>query len=77
MKAKLVWTFSGEGSLKIAEHHRSTFKEYFSEIEKVDVMEFGTEKQTEFTSIAFMIVQKELVDTLRQTLKPHKGFLVE
>ena len=76
MKAKLVWIFSGEGSLKIAKHHVVHLKD-FCEIEKVEVVEFGTEKQTEFTSIAFMIVQKELVDTLRQSLKPHKGFLVE
>jgi len=72
----LVWIFSGEGSLKIAKHHVVHLKD-FCEIEKVEVVEFGTEKQTEFTSIAFMIVQKELVDTLRQSLKPHKGFLVE
>ena len=76
MKAKLVWIFSGEGSLKIAEHHVVHLKD-FCEIEKVEVVEFGTEKQTEFISIAFMIVQKDLVDTLRQSLKPHKGFLVE
>ena len=76
MKAKLVWIFSGEGSLKIAKHHVVHLKD-FCEIEKVEVVEFGTEKQTEFTSIAFMIVQKELVDSLRQSLRPHKGFLVE
>jgi|TARA_B100000768_G_scaffold164902_1_gene167147 hypothetical protein len=76
MKAKLVWIFSGQGALKIAEHHVVHLKD-FCEIEKVEVVEFGTEKQTEFTSTAFMIVQKELVDSLRKSLKPHKGFLVE
>jgi len=76
MKAKLVWSFSGEGALKTAEHHLIHLKEY-SKSEKVDVIEFGTEEQTEFIAIAFMIVAKDLVNDLRQSLKPHKGFLVE
>ena len=76
MKAKLVWIFSGEGALKTAEHHLMHLKEY-SHKEKVDVIEVGTEEQTEFIAIAFMIVAKDLVNDLRQSLKPHKGFLVE
>jgi len=76
MKAKLVWSFSGEGALKTAEHHLIHLKEY-SKSEKVDVIEFGIEEKTEFIAIAFMIVAKDLVNDLRQSLKPHKGFLVE
>ena len=76
MKAKLVWIFSGEGALKTAKHHLIHLKEY-SKIEKVEVIEFGIEEQTEFIAIAFMIVAKDLVNDLRQSLKPHKGFLVE
>ena len=76
MKANLVWSFSGEGALKTAEHHLIHLKEY-SDKEKVEVLEFGIEQQTEFTAIAFIIVARDLVDDLRQSLKPHKGFLVE
>ena len=76
MKAKLVWSFSGEGALKTAEHHLIHLKEY-SKSENVEVIEFGTEHQTEFTAIAFIIVAKDLVNDLRQILKPHQGFLVE
>ena len=76
MKAKLVWSFSGEGAMKTAEHHLIHLKEY-SKSEKVEVIEFGTEQQTEFTAIAFIIVAKDLVNDLRQSLKPHQGFLVE
>lgn len=76
MKAKLVWSFSGEGALKTAEHHLIHLKEY-AEREKVEVIEFGTQQQTKFTAIAFMIVAKDLVNDLRQSLKPHQGFLVE
>ena len=76
MKAKLVWSFSGEGALKTAEHHLIHLKEY-SKIENVEVIEFGTEQQTEFIAIAFILVAKDLVNDLRQSLKPHQGFLVE
>jgi len=76
MKAKLVWSFSGEGALKTAEHHLIHLKDY-SKTETVEVIEFGTEQQTKFTAIAFMIVSKDLVNDLRKSLKPHKGFLVE
>ena len=76
MKAKLVWIFSGEGALKIAKHHLIHLKDY-SHKEKVDVIEFGTEQQTEFTAVSFMIVSREFVNDLRQSLKPHKGFLLE
>jgi len=76
MKAKLVWSFSGEGALKTAEHHLIHLKEY-SKSENVEVIEFGTEQQTQFIAIAFIIVAKDLVNDLRQSLKPHQGFLVE
>ncbi len=76
MKAKLVWNFSGEGALKTAEHHLIHLKEYAESV-KVEVVEFGTEQQTEFTAIAFMIVVKDLVPKLRESLKPHQGFLVD
>ena len=75
MNAKLVWNFSGEGSLKTTEHHLIHLKEYCVR-EKVDVIEFGIEQLTEFTAIAFMIVSKDLVNDLRKSLKPHQGFLV-
>ena len=76
MKAKLVWSFSGEGALKTAEHHLIHLKQY-SKSENVEVIEFGTEQQTQFIAIAFIVVAKDLVNDLRQSLKPHQGFLVE
>ena len=76
MKAKLVWIFSGEGALKTAEHQLIHLKDY-SHREKVDVIEFGTEEQTKFIAISFMVVAKDLVNNLQKSLKPHKGFLVE
>lgn len=72
----MVWKFSGEGALKTAHHHLLHLKEY-ALIENIEVLEFGTEKLTEFTSSAFMIVQEEFVNDLRKRLNPHQGFIVE
>lgn len=72
----MVWKFSGEGALKTAEHHMIHLKEY-SEIEKVEVIEFGVEQQTEFSYFAYIVVKQELVVELRKKLKPHQGFFVE
>ena len=76
MKAKLVWNFSGEGSLKTAEHHLIHLKEYCQR-EKVKVLEYGTERENDFSACSFMIVYKELAAKLRVSLKPHQGFLVD
>ena len=76
MQAKLVWNFSGEGALKTAEHHLIHLKEYCQR-EKVEVLEFGTEKSNDFLALSFMMVDKELASSLRVSLKPHQGFLVD
>jgi len=75
MKAKLVWNFSGEGALKTAEHHLIHLKEYCQR-EKVEVIQYGTEAINDFSAISFMIVEKNLAPQLRDSLKPHQGFLV-
>tara|TARA_B110000444_G_C18807590_1_gene580807 strand:+ start:1247 stop:1480 length:234 start_codon:yes stop_codon:yes gene_type:complete len=76
MKAKLVWNFSGEGSLKTAEHHLIHLKE-FCKREKVEVLEYGTEEKNDFSALSFIIVNKDLADSLRVSLKPHQGFLLD
>ena len=75
MQAKLVWNFSGEGALKTTEHHLIHLKEYCQR-ERVEVLEYGTEKNA-FSAFSFMIVDKDLATSLRVSLKPHQGFLVD
>ena len=76
MQAKLVWSFSGEGALKTAEHHLSHLKEYCQR-EKVEVLEYGMQQQNDFSALSFMIVDKDLAASLRVSLKSHQGFLVD
>ena len=75
MNVKLVWNFSGEGSLKTAEHHLIHLKEY-CEKEEVEVVNFGTELVNKFSAISYIIVSQSLVTELRENLKPNQGFLV-
>jgi len=75
-KAKLVWNFNGPDALKIAEHHLIHLKE-FSELEKVIFLETGIDKVTDLAYEAFIIVEMDLVNTLRTKLKPTQGYLVE
>ena len=75
MNVKLVWNFSGEGSLKTAEHHLIHLKEY-CEKEGVEVVKFGTELVNKFSAISYIIVSQSLVTELRENLNPNQGFLV-
>ena len=75
-KAKLVQNFNGPDALKIAEHHLIHLKE-FSELEKVIFLETGIDKVTDLAYEAFIIVEMDLVNTLRTKLKPTQGYLVE
>ena len=76
MDAKLIWNFSGEGALKTTEHHLIHLQEYCQR-EKVEVLEYGTQQQNNFSALSFMIVDKDLSASLRVGLKPHQGFLVD
>ena len=75
-KIKLVWQFSGMDALKIAEHHLVHLNEYILK-EDIEVIDKGIELINDFSSISFIIVKKSLAETLRSSIKPHKGFIVE
>ena len=75
-KIKLIWQFSGMDPLKIADHHLVHINEYILR-EEIDIIDKGTELINEFSSISFIIIDNSLVEKLRVSLKPHKGFIVE
>ena len=62
--------------MKTAEHHLIHLKEYCQR-ENVEVLEYDTKKQNNFYALSFMIVAKDLADSLQVSLKPHQGFLVD
>jgi len=71
---KLIWDFRGSDALKTAEHQEIHLKE-FIQIEKLPIEITGFEQINEFHSIAFMVVNDELMRKLRDVLKPHRGTL--
>tara|TARA_B100000927_G_scaffold148628_2_gene119884 strand:+ start:862 stop:1098 length:237 start_codon:yes stop_codon:yes gene_type:complete len=75
-RVKLIWQFNGMDALKIADHHLVHLNEYILK-EEIDVFDKGTELINDFSSISFIIIDHSLVEKLRVTLKPHKGFIVE
>ncbi len=75
-KIKLIWDFRGPNALKIAEHHEIHLKEYIV-IQKLNIFFTGFEALTEFHAIAFMVVEKKDLKTLRDALKPHRGLINE
>lgn len=71
---KLIWDFRGPDALKTAEHQEIHLKE-FIQIEGLPITITGFEKINEFHSIAFMVVNDDLMRKLRDVLKPHRGEL--
>lgn len=73
---KLIWDFRGPAAAKTAEHHEIHLKEYI-QIEKLPIEITGFEILHEMYAIAWMVVQKEQMIAVRDTLKPHRGELFE
>ena len=71
---KLIWDFRGSDALKTAEHQEIHLKE-FIQIERLPIEITGFEQINEFHSIAFMVVNDELMRKVRDVLKPHRGEL--
>ena len=69
---KLIWDFRGPDAAKIAEHHEIHLKEYIV-LEQIPLNITGYEIKNEFYAIAFMVVTKENMITVRDALKPHRG----
>ncbi len=71
-RVKLIWDFRGPNAQPIAEHHVKHLNE-FSEIEGLQNSFTGMEQITPMHHIAYMVVEKNLMDTLREKLKPTRG----
>jgi hypothetical protein len=69
---KLIWDFRGPNAKPIAEHHSKHLSE-FAEAEKLKNTRSGTEHIEGMHHIAFLIVDKEHMDLLRDRLKPNRG----
>ena len=75
-KIKLVWRFSGINALQIADHHLVHINEY-SEKENLKIINSGTQEISEFSSISFIIISKDILNKIKNDLKPHNSFIVK
>ncbi len=75
-RVKLIWDFRGPNAQAIAEHHAKHLSE-FAEIENLQHTINGHEAITPMHHIAFLVVEKKLMNTLRETLKPTRGQLYD
>ena len=71
-KLKLIWDFYGIDAEKIAEHHEIHLKEYIK-LEKLDLNITGFENLSDSHTIAFLVVEENMMKPIRDALKPHRG----
>lgn len=70
----MIWDFRGPEAAQIAEHHATHLRE-FSEKEQLPFIEAGTEKASEFHSLAYITVMEEHMITYRDALIPQRAIL--
>ena len=75
-KIKLIWDFRGPDCKHTAKHQEIHLKEFFK-IEKINLIESGTQMLNDLHCLAYVIILKENLDTIKFRLKPHRGELVE
>jgi hypothetical protein len=73
-RIKLIWDFRGPNAAPIAAHHAKHLEE-FAVAEGLEDTLCDTEQITEMHHIAYLIVDKVHMDTLRESLKPNRGQL--
>ena len=71
-RIKLIWDFRGPNANPIAEHHAKHLNE-FAQSERLKNAVTGTEHIEGIHHIAFLIVDKQLMTSLRERLKPNRG----
>lgn len=75
-RIKFIWDFHGSNSKQTASHHVKHLGEFVS-IKKLENILMDTEEITPKHHIAYMVVEKSMMDSLRQILKPHRGQIYE
>ncbi|QAA81134.1 hypothetical protein EI546_05055 [Aequorivita sp. H23M31] len=71
-RIKFIWDFHGPNGKPTAEHHIKHLGE-FVEAKNLQNTILGVEQITPNHHIAFLVVDKELMDSLRAILKPNRG----
>ena len=73
-RIKFIWDFRGPNASPIARHHVVHLKE-FVQIEGLENTLCDVEEISDLHHIAYLVVEKHLMSTLRERLKPNRGQL--
>ncbi len=69
---KMIWDFRGQVAEKTAEHHEIHLKEYII-AQKLPINITGFQVINDMHCIAFMVVERENMISVRDALKPHRA----
>lgn len=75
-RIKLIWDFHGPNAKPTATHHVKHLGEY-AVSENLQNTLTGVEEVTPNHHIAYMVVERNMMDSLRQILKPTRGQLYQ
>lgn len=75
-RIKFLWDFYGSGSKPTATHHLKHLGEFVA-IKKLPNILMDVEEINPNHHIAYMVVDREMMDSLREALKPHRGQIYE
>ncbi len=68
----MIWDFRGANAYPIAKHHAVHLDEFLA-VEGIKDSFTGTEHLSPTHYIAYLVVPENLVQNLRNRLKPHRG----
>ncbi|NGX85103.1 hypothetical protein [Aequorivita sp. KMM 9714] len=71
-RVKLIWDFRGPNAEHTAKHHTIHLSE-FAQMENINNPIIGQEELSKMHHTAYMVVDKDLMNSLRETLKPTRG----
>lgn len=75
-RIKLIWEFGGADSKRTAEHHEIHLKEFSQKENLLNTMA-GTKVINEFSSIAYLVVNEDVVFEVRDALLPKRAEVYE
>lgn len=71
-KIRLIWEFRGPAAEQTAKHHVIHLNDYIA-IEKLSLQETSYEVLSEFSAVAYMIIEEHELAKVKAALKPHRG----
>jgi len=76
VRIKLIWDFRGPDAEKTAQHHVHHLNE-FAAMELLENPVSGVESISEMHYVAFLVVERSKMISVRDALKPHRAVIAK